>query len=51
MQDLSAMNAGKGKAEEWLISFTKQLRTKLPQGQYIITHARKSSSPRVEFVS
>lgn len=34
------MNAGNGKAEQWLISFTKQLRSKLPQGKYIITHAR-----------
>lgn len=32
------MNAGK--AEQWLISFTKQLRSKLPAGKYIITHAR-----------
>ena len=34
------MNAGNGKAEQWLISFTKQLRKQLPAGQYIITHAR-----------
>ena len=30
-----------GTAEAWLISFTKQLRSKLPAGDYIITHARK----------
>lgn len=28
-----------GKAEAWLISFTKQLRVQLPAGQYILTHA------------
>ncbi|KDQ55134.1 glycoside hydrolase family 18 protein [Jaapia argillacea MUCL 33604] len=38
-EDFGAMNAGDGKAEAWLISFTKQLRVHLPQGQYIITHA------------
>ena len=37
------MNAGNGKAEQWLISFTTQLRKQLPAGQYIITHARKST--------
>ena len=36
------MNAGNGKAEQWLISFTQQLRNQLPAGQYIITHARMS---------
>ncbi|KAF7370558.1 Glycoside hydrolase family 18 protein [Mycena sanguinolenta] len=38
-EDFNAFDAGDGKAEEWLISFTTQLRTILPQGQYIITHA------------
>ncbi|KAJ3483841.1 hypothetical protein NLI96_g6045 [Meripilus lineatus] len=38
-EDFNAMNAGNGKAEQWLISFTKQLRKQLPAGQYIITHA------------
>ncbi|KAF7356553.1 Glycoside hydrolase family 18 protein [Mycena venus] len=38
-EDFGAFNAGDGKAEAWLISFTTQLRTILPQGQYIITHA------------
>ncbi|KAJ7293964.1 hypothetical protein C8J57DRAFT_1270464 [Mycena rebaudengoi] len=41
-EDLDAFNAGDGKAEAWLISFTTQLRTILPQGQYIITHTRTS---------
>lgn len=31
-----------GFAEEWLISFTRQLRVQLPVGQYILTHARES---------
>ena len=31
-----------GTAEAWLISFTTQLRSQLPAGQYIITHARGS---------
>jgi hypothetical protein len=29
--------------QAWLISFTTQLRTILPQGTYIITHARAYS--------
>ncbi|KAJ8594182.1 glycoside hydrolase family 18 protein [Rhizopogon salebrosus TDB-379] len=37
--DFAAFNAGTGAAEQWLISFTTQLRTQLPQGQYILTHA------------
>lgn len=28
--------------QAWLISFTQQLRTKLPQGTYLLTHARES---------
>ncbi|KAJ7823011.1 glycoside hydrolase family 18 protein [Mycena leptocephala] len=44
--DFNAFNAGDGKAEAWLISFTTQLRTILPQGTYIITHAR-AFSPNV----
>ncbi|KAJ7446690.1 glycoside hydrolase family 18 protein [Mycena latifolia] len=39
-EDFNAFDAGDGKAEAWLISFTTQLRTILPQGTYIITHAR-----------
>ena len=34
------MNAGNGKAEQWIISFTIQLRKELPVEKYIITHAR-----------
>ena len=30
-----------GTAENWLISFTRQLRAQLPAGDYIITHARQ----------
>ncbi|KAJ7504340.1 glycoside hydrolase family 18 protein [Mycena galericulata] len=38
-EDFNAFDGGTGSAENWLISFTTQLRTILPQGQYIITHA------------
>ncbi|KAF8216500.1 glycoside hydrolase [Mycena galopus ATCC 62051] len=38
-EDFGAFDAGTGAAEQWLISFTTQLRTILPVGQYIITHA------------
>ncbi|KAI0073512.1 glycoside hydrolase family 18 protein [Panus rudis PR-1116 ss-1] len=38
-EDFNAFDAGTGAAENWLISFTKQLRTQLPQGDYILTHA------------
>ncbi|KAL5501800.1 hypothetical protein ACEPAH_9060 [Sanghuangporus vaninii] len=38
-EDLDAMNKADGKAEEWLSTFTKTLRGKLPQGKYIVTHA------------
>jgi len=38
-EDFNAFDAGTGAAEDWLISFTTQLRTILPVGQYIITHA------------
>ncbi|KAG2037104.1 glycoside hydrolase superfamily [Suillus americanus] len=37
--DFAAFNAGTGSAEQWLGNFTTQLRTQLPQGQYILTHA------------
>lgn len=40
-EDLDAMNKGDGHAEAWLITFTQTLRNALPQGQYILTHARK----------
>lgn len=35
------MGKNDGTAEKWVIEFIKQLRTLLPQGQYIITSARK----------
>ncbi|KAJ7760585.1 glycoside hydrolase family 18 protein [Mycena metata] len=38
-EDFPAFNGGTGSAEAWLISFTTQLRTLLPAGQYILTHA------------
>jgi len=38
-EDFNAFDAGDGKAEAWLISFTTQLRSLLPQGTYILTHA------------
>ncbi|KAJ7623188.1 glycoside hydrolase family 18 protein [Roridomyces roridus] len=38
-EDFNSLDGGSGKAEAWIISFTTQLRTLLPQGQYIITHA------------
>lgn len=38
-EDTTAMNKGDGKAEQWIIDFTTALRTELPQGQYILTHA------------
>ncbi|KAF8552690.1 glycoside hydrolase family 18 protein [Imleria badia] len=38
-EDFSAFNHNGGIAETWLINYTKQLRAKLPRGQYIISHA------------
>ncbi|KAF8123597.1 glycoside hydrolase family 18 protein [Boletus edulis] len=38
-EDFTAFNGGGGAAESWLIRYTKQLRTRLPQGQYILSHA------------
>ncbi|PSR90582.1 hypothetical protein PHLCEN_2v4875 [Hermanssonia centrifuga] len=38
-EDFGAFDSGTGSAENWLISFTQQLRTQLPVGQYILTHA------------
>ncbi|KDQ20356.1 glycoside hydrolase family 18 protein [Botryobasidium botryosum FD-172 SS1] len=38
-EDLPAMNKADGKAEAWLATLTKTLRTELPAGQYAITHA------------
>ncbi|EPQ57162.1 glycoside hydrolase [Gloeophyllum trabeum ATCC 11539] len=38
-EDFDAINKGDGKAEQWLIDFTTQLRSQLPASDYIITHA------------
>ncbi|KAG9312386.1 glycoside hydrolase family 18 protein [Chiua virens] len=38
--DFGAFDGSSGSAEPWVISLTRQLRTKLPQGEYILTHAR-----------
>ncbi|KZP00465.1 glycoside hydrolase family 18 protein [Calocera viscosa TUFC12733] len=38
-EDFTAMNLQNGQAEYWLISFTETLRSMLPAGQYLITHA------------
>ncbi|KAF9475014.1 glycoside hydrolase [Pholiota conissans] len=38
-EDFDAVNAGDGKAEAWLVSFTTQLRKQLPAGSFILTHA------------
>lgn len=38
-EDLDGFNAGDGKAEQWLIDFTKALREQLPASDYILTHA------------
>ncbi|KAG1752140.1 glycoside hydrolase family 18 protein [Suillus lakei] len=43
-EDFYAMDAENGSAETWLTTFTMALRAKLPQGQYILTHARKFST-------
>ena len=36
------MESGSSVGEDWLITFQKRLRAQLPEGQYIITHARES---------
>ncbi|KAI0741577.1 glycoside hydrolase family 18 protein [Daedaleopsis nitida] len=38
-EDFTAMDKGDGSAEAWLATFTKQIRTQLPQGQFILSHA------------
>ncbi|KAI0657979.1 glycoside hydrolase [Cubamyces menziesii] len=38
-EDFNAMDKGDGSAESWLATFTQQLRTQLPQGQFILSHA------------
>ncbi|KAF9078654.1 glycoside hydrolase superfamily [Rhodocollybia butyracea] len=38
-EDFDAIGDGSGPGAEWVITFTKALRQKLPQGQYMLTHA------------
>ncbi|KDQ61715.1 glycoside hydrolase family 18 protein [Jaapia argillacea MUCL 33604] len=38
-EDFDAFDAATGAAEQWIISFTTELRNHLPSGQFIITHA------------
>ncbi|EIW78965.1 glycoside hydrolase family 18 protein [Coniophora puteana RWD-64-598 SS2] len=38
-EDLPAMDKKDGSAEQWLITFTTELRNKLPASDYFITHA------------
>ncbi|TRM65612.1 glycoside hydrolase family 18 protein [Schizophyllum amplum] len=38
-EDFGAFDKGDGSGEAWLVSFTTQLRTQLPVGDYILTHA------------
>jgi len=38
-EDFDAFNKKDGTAEAWLITFTTELRKKLPVGEYIVTHA------------
>ncbi|KAG2108451.1 glycoside hydrolase family 18 protein [Suillus discolor] len=41
-EDIYAMDAENGSAENWLTTFTTALRARLPQGQYILTHAHST---------
>ncbi|KAH9852021.1 glycoside hydrolase [Lenzites betulinus] len=38
-EDFNAIDASDGKAEAWIATFTQQLRTQLPKGQFILSHA------------
>ena len=38
-EDLPAVNKGDGAAEQWVSTFTTAIRQKLPQGQFILSHA------------
>ncbi|KAH9923965.1 chitinase [Epithele typhae] len=38
-EDLAAINKGDGKGEAWVVTFTQVLRSKLPKGQFILSHA------------
>ena len=35
------MDKGDGSAEAWIATFTTQLRSLLPKGQFILSHARE----------
>ena len=52
-EDLTAMNKGDGAAEQWVTTFTQTLRQKLPQGQFILTHAPLAPwlSPNQQFAA
>ena len=52
-EDLTAMNKGDGAAEAWVTTFTQTLRQKLPQGQFILTHAPLAPwlSPNAQFAA
>ncbi|KAG1776462.1 glycoside hydrolase family 18 protein [Suillus placidus] len=50
-EDLYAINAENGSAEIWLTTFTIALRAKLPQGQYILTHAPVASWFSTQYAS
>ena len=38
-EDVTAMDKGDGSAEAWVSTFTTAIRQKLPQGQFILSHA------------
>ena len=38
-EDFTAMNKGDGAAEKWVSTFSQAIRQKLPQGQFILSHA------------
>lgn len=40
-EDFNAFDGSSGSAVTWIESFTRQLRVNLPQGQYLLTHARE----------
>ncbi|KAI0794033.1 glycoside hydrolase [Fomes fomentarius] len=52
-EDLDAMNKGDGAAEAWVTTFTQTLRQKLPQGQFILSHAPLAPwlSPNAQFAA
>lgn len=50
-EDSAAMDKRDGTAEKWLITFTQALRQQLPQGKYLLTHARKIVSSNESTIS